>query len=38
VHIETVLEGRSTVLSYDGVSHDMHKGDAVEMPELEIPS
>jgi stage V sporulation protein R len=38
VHIETVLEGHSTVLSYDGVSHDMTKGDAVDVPELEIPS
>jgi stage V sporulation protein R len=39
VHIETVIEGRSTVLSYDGKEHDIHKGDPVESPELdEIPA
>jgi stage V sporulation protein R len=39
VHIETVLEGHKTILSFDGASHDMHKGEAVETPELdEIPS
>jgi stage V sporulation protein R len=39
VHIETVIEGRSTVLSFDGKEHDIHKGDPVESPELdEVPS
>jgi stage V sporulation protein R len=39
VHIETVLEGHKTVLSYDGDSHDSQKGEAVDVPELaEIPS
>jgi stage V sporulation protein R len=39
VHLETVLEGHSTVLSYDGHQHDMEKGAAVEPAELdEAPS
>ncbi len=31
VHIETVLEGHSTVLSFDGKSHKTHKGDAASL-------
>jgi stage V sporulation protein R len=39
VHIETVLDGHSTVLSYDGSDHDIRKGDAVTIALLdEIPS
>jgi stage V sporulation protein R len=38
VHIETVLEGHKTVLSFDGTEHDIEKGEAVESAELEIPS
>ncbi len=39
VHIETVLEGHKTVLSFDGDELDMTKGEAVEEPDLdEIPS
>jgi stage V sporulation protein R len=38
VHIETVLEGHRTILSFDGKEHDMQKGEAVETAELENPS
>jgi stage V sporulation protein R len=39
VHIETVLDGHSTVLSYDGIHHHVRKGDAVTIALLdEIPS
>jgi stage V sporulation protein R len=39
VHIETVLEGAHTVLSYDGSDHDMEKrGGPLDAEELEIPA
>jgi stage V sporulation protein R len=39
VHIETVLEGHSTVLSFNGKDHDTHKGDAASLAFLDsIPA
>jgi len=38
VHIETVLEDAVAVLSYDGVSHDMEKGDSIDVPDIEVPA
>ena len=31
VHIETVLDGMVTVISYDGTQHEMETGDAWEV-------
>ncbi|HMP08670.1 MAG TPA: SpoVR family protein, partial [Lacipirellulaceae bacterium] len=35
VHIETVLEGRLAILSFDGSEHEVSKGDPVEVSETE---